>query len=142
MDTLKKLMDINAFLGCGWSFPPEITGKGVKMSAYEKDIAESLWVLFSTSPGERVNRYDYGCPLSRFAFETLNSQTLISMRNVICRAVVFYEPRILLEDVSFKEEPDKGLVLIMLSYKVIRTNNRNNMVFPFYINEGTNLQNK
>lgn len=32
------------------------------MSSYEQDIEESLRILFSTSPGERVNRYDYGCP--------------------------------------------------------------------------------
>ncbi len=139
MDTLKNLMDIEAFLGCGWSFPPEITDKGVKMSAYEKDIKESLSVLFSTSPGERVNRYDYGCSLRQFAFEPLTPQTITKMRNVITRAIILYEPRIILEDVSFEDEPDRGRLLIKLSYMIIRTNNRNNMVYPFYINEGTNL---
>ena len=140
MNIQNKWKDNNAFLGCGWSFPPEITDKGTKMSAYEKDIEESLSILFSTSPGERVNRYDYGCPLRFFTFEPLTLQTVERMRNAISRSVVLYEPRIVLEDISIEEEPDMGRILIKLTYSIIRTNNRNNMVFPFYINEGTSLK--
>lgn len=64
MIKLKDWLGTNAFLGSGWSFPPplELTEEGVRMSSYEQDIEESLRILFSTSPGERVNRYDYGCP--------------------------------------------------------------------------------
>ena len=56
MNELKTILNNEAFLGRGWSFPPQITDGGVRMSAYT----------------------------------------------------------------------------------VIRTNNRNNMVYPFYLNEGTN----
>lgn len=140
MNILNKWKDNNAFLGCGWSFPPEITDKGTKMSAYEKDIKESLYILFSTSPGERVNRYDYGCPLRLFTFEPLTRQTVERMRNAISRSVVLYEPRIVLEDITIEDEPDMGRILIKLTYTIIRTNNRNNMVYPFYINEGTSLK--
>lgn len=62
MIKLKDWLGTNAFLGSGWSFPLELTEEGVRMSSYEQDIEESLRILFSTSPGERVNRYDYGCP--------------------------------------------------------------------------------
>lgn len=41
MNELKRLMDADAFLGRGWSFPLELTEDGVKMSSYEKDIEES-----------------------------------------------------------------------------------------------------
>ena len=51
MDGLKSLLDNNAFLGRGWSFPLELTEDGVRMSSYEMDIEESLRILFSTSPG-------------------------------------------------------------------------------------------
>ncbi|RGN31254.1 GPW/gp25 family protein [Bacteroides oleiciplenus] len=139
MDDLKDLMDSDAFLGRGWSFPPTLTEDGVEMVTYEQDIKQSLRVLFSTSPGERVNRYDYGCPLRRYAFEPITTETTIRMRNDIMRAVTLFEPRILLEEVSFEERTDEGLLLIRLTYIVIRTNNRNNMVYPFYLNEGTNL---
>ena len=137
MSKLKDWLGTNAFLGRGWSFPLELTEEGVRMSSYEQDIKESLRILFSTSPGERVNRYDYGCPLRRYVFEPLTAQTLVRMRNDITRAVILFEPRITLEDVSFEEQPLEGLLLIHLTYTVVRTNNRNNMVYPFYLNEGT-----
>lgn len=140
MDELKNLLNADAFLGRGWSFPPELTDSGMKMSAYERDIEESLHVLFSTSPGERVNRYDYGCPLRRYAFEPITTEITVRMHNDITRAIILFEPRISLEDVSFEEMPEEGLLLIRVTYTVIRTNNRNNMVYPFYLNEGTNVQ--
>ena len=130
-----------AFLGRGWSFPPVITETGVRMSAYEQDIRESLHVLFSTAPGERVCRYDYGCPLRRYAFEPLTTQLLVRMRGDISRAVTLYEPRIALEDVSFEKQPERGVLLVRLTYTVVRTNNRHNMVYPFYLNEGTSIGN-
>lgn len=142
MDELKNLLDNNAFLGRGWSFPLKQTEDGVRMSSYEKDIEESLRILFSTTPGERVSRYDYGCPLRRYAFEPLTTQTLVRMRDDITRAVILFEPRITLEDVSFEEQPTEGLLLIHLTYIVVRTNNRGNMVYPFYLNEGTTLTDK
>lgn len=138
MDKLETLLNNNAFLGRGWKFPPVLTEDGVAMSSYEKDIEESLRVLFSTSPGERVNRYNYGCPLRRYAFEPLDTQTTIRMRGDISRAITLFEPRITLEEVSFEEHADEGLLLILITYTIIRTNSRSNMVYPFYLNEGTN----
>lgn len=141
MDEQKRLLDTDAFLGRGWSFPPTLTDGGVAMAAYEEDIEQSLRVLFSTSPGERVCRYDYGCPLRRYAFEPITTETTVRMRSDIARAVILFEPRITLEEVSFEEQPAEGVLLIHLSYTVIRTNNRNNMVYPFYLNEGTTIRN-
>lgn len=139
MSRLKHLMGTDAFLGHGWSFPPELTENGVQMSAYEHDIKESLHILFSTLPGERINRYDYGCRLRRYAFEPITTQTTVRMRNDIARSIVLFEPRITLEDVSFEAQPAKGVLLIHLTYTVILTNNHNNMVYPFYLNEETNV---
>lgn len=141
MNELKRLMNTDAFLGRGWSFPPALTDDGVAMAAYEEDIEQSLHILFSTSPGERVNRYDYGCPLRRYAFEPITTATTVQMRADITRAVILFEPRIALEDVSFREQPEEGVLLIQLTYTVVRTNNRNNMVYPFYLNEGTTISN-
>lgn len=141
MDDVNIWLDNEAFLGRGWSFPPVLTENGIKISAYEQDIRESLRVLFSTSPGERVNRYDYGCNLRQYAFEPQSEQLMVRMRNEISRAVILYEPRIELEDVSFEERPEDGVLLIHLTYTILRTNNRNNMVYPFYLREGTSIIN-
>ena len=115
MDEQKTLLRNDAFLGTGWSFPPVLTDIGVQLSRYEQDIRESLHVLFSTAPGERVCRYDYGCPLRRYAFEPLTTQLLVRMRGDISRAVTLYEPRIALEDVSFEEQPEQGVLLVRWS---------------------------
>lgn len=138
MDGLNILMRNDAFLGRGWAFPPVIGEHGARMVAYEKDIEQNLHVLFSTSPGERVGRYDYGSPLRKYIFEPMTEQTIGRMRNDIARAVTLFEPRIELEDVSFELHAEEGELLIQLAYTVIRTNNRNNMVYPFYFNEGMN----
>lgn len=140
MDKLKRLLKADAFLGRGWSFPPTLTNSGVVMAAYEEDIEQSLKVLFGTSPGERVNRYDYGCPLRRYAFEPITTATMVQMRSDITRAVILFEPRITLENISFEQRALEDVLLIRLTYTIIRTNNRSNMVYPFYLNEGTNIE--
>lgn len=139
MSERKTKLRNEAFLGRDWSFPPNIDDGGVRMCTDEQDIEESLFLLLSTSPGERVNRYDYGCPLRRYTFEPITTETTISMRNDIARAIILFEPRITLEDVSFEMQQQIGVLLIHLTYTIIRTNNRNNMVYPFYLDEGTNV---
>ena len=91
MSKKNTFLDNNAFLGRGWNFPPTLTEDGVQMVAYERDIEQSLHVLFSTSPGERVNRYDYGCPLRRYAFEPMDTDIVVRMRNDITRAVTLFK---------------------------------------------------
>ena len=87
-----------------------------------------------------MHRYDYGCPLRKYAFEVMDTEMVTQMRNDITRAVMLFEPRITLEEVSFEKREEEGVLLIKLVYTVVRTNNRSNMVYPFYLNEGTNLR--
>ena len=141
MSEKNNILDNDGFLGKGWNFPPTLTENGVKMVSYEEDIQQSLYVLLSTSPSERVNRYDYGCPLRKYAFEVMDTEIVTQMRNDITRAVMLFEPRITLEEVSFEKKEEEGVLLVKLIYTIVRTNNRSNMVYPFYLNEGTNLNN-
>lgn len=133
-------MDNDAFLGKGWNYPPTfIKNRGVEIVAYEEDIRQSLYILFSTSPGERVHRYNYGCPLRKYVYEIMNTSTMRWMSNDIEKAVTLFEPRILLENISFEEKTEEGILLIELEYTINRTNKRSNMVFPFYLHEGTDI---
>ena len=109
------------------------------MVADEENIRQSLWTLLSTSPGERVHRYDYGCPLRRYVFEIMDISTQTLLRDEIERAVVMYEPRIDLHRVDFETDEKEGILRILLDYTVRQTNRRTNMVYPFYLNEGTDL---
>ena len=141
MSEKNNILDNDGFLGKGWNFPPTLTENGGKMVSYEEDIQQSLYVLLSTSSSERVNRYDYGCPLRKYTFEVMDTEIVTQMRNDITRAVMLFEPRITLEEVSFEQQEEEGVLLINLIYTIVRTNNRSNMVYPFYLNEGTNLNN-
>lgn len=131
-----------SFLGKGWSFPPEFR-KGVEptMTAVEEeDIRQSLEILMRTNPGERVHRYDFGCGIRRFVHEEMTLTTQTQMQDVISRAVLMFEPRVTLHDVDFDmERIYEGVIMIGLDYTVRRTNSRSNMVFPFYLNEGTEI---
>lgn len=129
------------FLGSGWSFPPvfDKISRGVEMRQGNNDIRESVEVLLSTELGERLYDPLFGCDLNELLFETfsLSLQTRISDR--IHRAITEYEPRIDVESINFEEDRENNRILVDIAYTIRTTNSRTNMVFPFYISEGTNL---
>lgn len=133
-----------AFLGIGWGFPPEFHKHAdtleVKMVAEEEDISESLRILLSTIPGERVMQPDYGCGLHAMVFENIEESTVTALKDVIERAVLFYEPRITLENIDVNTEDElEGRLKIQLNYTVRATNTRSNIVYPFYYLEGSQV---
>ncbi len=139
-------MDIyQSFLGIGWNFQPRFRGDGkgtpTEMVANEDNIRQSLITLLGTSPGERVHRYDYGCPLREYAFETMNTSTKTVLRNRIEEAIMQFEPRVIVNSVELEEDADDGVLNIMIDYTIRQTNRRTNMVYPFYFVEGTELIN-
>ena len=110
------------------------------MVSGEDDIRESLRILLATKPKERVMQPAFGCGLKTLVFENIDSSVLTMIRDTIKRAVLFFEPRIDLEDIEIDEmRAYEGLLTIKLIYTVRTTNNRSNLVYPFYFLEGTNL---
>ena len=131
------------FLGIGWSFPPEFNRheKSVVMVSEEEDIREALRILLFTIPGERFMHPAYGCGLKLMVFDQINESAVTEIRDVIERAVLFFEPRITLNRVEVDSENIyDGELKIRLDYTVRTTNSRSNMVFPFYYREGTSLR--
>ncbi|MCK9383743.1 MAG: GPW/gp25 family protein [Nevskia sp.] len=128
------------FLGRGWSFPPRFDprSKRVAMVADIEDIEESLRILLATTPGERVMQPAYGCGLRRMVFETLNEQTLTAIKDRIRKAVLFFEPRIILQRID-ANVPDarEGRLDLLLDYRVRTTNTRHNLVYPLYLHQAT-----
>lgn len=130
------------FLGKGWSFPPTFDKDSgmVEMRSGLVDIQESLWILLSTRLGERVMQPKYGCQLDELQFENLNRTTITYISELIRTAILYHEPRIEVEKIEIEDEGlIAGKVLIKLSYLVRSTNSRMNMVYPYYINEGTSI---
>ncbi len=130
------------FLGVGWKFPPEFdkNAKSVILVSEEADIKESLMILFSTRPGERVMQPEYGCDLSIINFEPINSNLEGQIIGIIRYAVLHFEPRIEVEAVNVRTDRSlDGVVEISVEYIIRKTNKRSNIVFPYYIIEGTNV---
>lgn len=134
-------MKNRSFLGIGWDFPPTFQkdGDATAMVADEENIRQSLMVLLSTSPGERVHRYDYGCAIRKYAFEKMDVTTQTLLKEQIQKSIILFEPRVILDSISFDMEQQDGVLLINLNYTIRRTNRRSNIVYPFYLNEGTDL---
>jgi len=130
----------NDFLGTGWSFPPTFSrlSYSVEMVSDEKDIHESLWVLFSTQLGERVMVPQYGSTLTQMVFRTLNTTLTTQLKNAVWQAILNWEPRITVDAIDVDiDSTSYGIALIGVAYTIRRTNTRSNMVYPFYYAEAT-----
>ncbi|MTI89274.1 MAG: GPW/gp25 family protein [Balneolaceae bacterium] len=130
------------FLGKGWKFPPTFNKSrdSVELVEEEEDIEESLRIILSTAPGERVMEPEFGCDIHHHVFDTMNFTRVNHFKVDVKKAILMYEPRIdlLKVDVYINEDVD-GRLDIYLEYEIRSTNSRSNMVYPFYVNEGTNL---
>lgn len=131
------------FLGTGWSFPPgfDWRDKQAVLVSELQDIEQSLRILLGTAPGERVMQPAYGCGIRRMVFASLDESTITEIRDIVSRAVLFFEVRITLHDVEVDvADAAEGVLRLRLDYTVRTTNTRTNMVYPFYLREGTNLR--
>jgi phage baseplate assembly protein W len=133
-----------SFLGRGWSFPPAFDRRvgGVRMLDDEDDIVSSLQILLSTAQGERIMVPQYGCTMDELVFENVDTRMRTLMADKIESAILYHEPRIELEDVRVEDDPVEGIegrILIGVTYRVKSTNSRFNFVFPYYRDEGTDI---
>ncbi|WP_460532202.1 GPW/gp25 family protein [Chitinimonas naiadis] len=131
---------MSVFLGRGWSFPLRFDPrtKQVAMAVDVEDIEESLRILLSTNPGERVMLPAYGCGIRRMVFETLNENTVTELKELVRKAILFFEPRITLNGLEVIA-PDalNGRLDIQIDYSVRTTNTRHNLVYPLYLQQAT-----
>lgn len=128
----------NAFLGRGWAFPPRFRRDGqLDMVSADQDIRESLQIILSTTPGERVMHPTFGCGLRALVFESVDESLKTRIRDLIVRAVALCEHRVELDLVAVHTDAlDEALLKIELAYRIRATNTAANMVFPFYLGDG------
>ena len=131
----------NSFLGTGWGFPVTFKKKGgdcsIRTVSEVEDIKESLTILFSTRPGERVLRPDYGASMDDMVFEPVNESLKNYLIDLIEKAILYYEARINLEEITLTDESMEGRVIISMTFSVKTTNSRFNYVFDYYKREAT-----
>jgi phage baseplate assembly protein W len=131
-----------SFLGTGWDFPPAFEGgpDRVRMISDEEDIRSSLRILLSTTVGERRMQPRYGCNVERLVFEPADGTLQAYIRDLVKIAILYFEPRIILNDLTIEPDPFEGRMLLTVSYTIARTNTRFNFVYPFYLVDGTEIR--
>lgn len=127
-----------SFLGRGWGFPPAFDNQtgSLAMVEDEEDVRQSLGILLSTRIGERLLQPGYGCELDRYLFEPVDTTFRASIGELVRSAILYFEPRIVLESVDLIPFNEEGRLDIEVRYHIPSVNSRANLVFPFYPYEG------
>jgi len=121
------------FLGTGWNFPVRIDGGRAAISSYEENIRQSIFLILSTAPGERVMRPEFGCGIHDKVFSLNNATTAGMLSFDVREALARWERRIEVEDVTAIADQAEARLLIHIDYRVSGTNSRFNLVYPFYL---------
>lgn len=131
-----------AFLGRGWGFPVTFskTAKQVVMTEAEENIRSSIGIILQTTLGERVMQPEFGANLTNYVFDSMDSNFRTFVTEQIRVAIIKNEPRAQLAKVEYNERPLEGRIDIIVYYTVLSTNSRYNIVYPFYLKEGTDIE--
>jgi phage baseplate assembly protein W len=127
-------------LGAGWGFPverlagPDPFAGCLAMAVDEESVRQSIWIILSTSKGERLMRPDFGCGLQDYVFAVNDANTQAMAAFEVGEALRRWEPRIDAVEVKASAAGDSGEVLLLaITYRVRSTDNRFSLVFPFYL---------
>jgi phage baseplate assembly protein W len=135
----QRLDPTKSFLGVGWSFPPRLEADGtVAEAAYEEDIRQAIRIILFTNRGERLMRPDFGAGLKDFVFEPVNTTTMALVETRVRESLIAWEARIDVQEVTVTtDRVERFKLLIDVNYRVRATNSQHNLVYPFYLEEGT-----
>ncbi len=127
-----------AFLGRGWHFPVELAGDRLAWAEEEARIEQAILIIIGTARGERVMRPSFGSRLHELVFAPPNSSTRALAARYVTDALSTWEPRIdvLAVRAEWRGAMD-GVLDISIDYRVRATNSEFNLVYPFYLREGS-----
>jgi phage baseplate assembly protein W len=126
------------YLGVGWTFPIRINSRGgFSLSRYEQDVQEALWIILSTARGERQMVPDFGCGIHDYVFAPNNATTQGNLTHAVRQALTQWEPRIDVLDVNVDGSTEPNMLVIRVDYRIRANNSVYNLVYPFYLQEGT-----
>ena len=103
----------------------------------EEKIRQSIRLILATAPGERIMRPDFGCGIHELLFEPLTSALVALVSDRVGTALARWEPRIDVLNIGVRI-PDSGsqALLVDITYRTRANNAVNNLVYPFYLQEG------
>ncbi len=124
------------FLGTGVAFPPQIdpaTGR-FKMCSGSQSVKESIYLILMTQVTERLTRPNFGTETASYVFMDVSLTELTIMRRDLTNSILRQEPRVSSVDITTDMQAQQGYILISIDYTLAANNQRDNLVFPFYLN--------
>jgi uncharacterized protein len=127
------------FTGTGWKFPVRVNALGgLDRSSGERSIAEAVWIILSTPRRSRIMEPAFGCGIHDYVFAPNDAPTRALIESEVRAALLRWEPRIDVLRVSATGHTDApNTLLLEVDYRVRANNAAMNIVYPFYINEGS-----
>lgn len=117
---------------------PEISD--LKLDYDINAITNSLYNLFTTTPGEKILNPDYGMDFRQYLFSQATIEVAENIRDEIYRQVRTYEPRVKLTDVGITIMEDVNEFDISIYYNVPSLNITNISIFGTLANNGFNIR--
>lgn len=123
------------FIGAGWAFPLATDATGsIALVTEHREIADAIWLVLATSPGERPMRPEFGSRLAEYVFAPANATTAGQLANEVRLALERWEPRVDVGGVVIDFDAiASGTAYINVHYQIRGDNDPRNLVFPFYI---------
>lgn len=122
------------FVGAGWAFPLGVDARGgIALARRDQELEQAIRLILATYPGERPMRPDFGSRLRDFVFRSATVDTAAELANEVEKALLRWEPRVIVESVNVTiDDFERNRLYIDVNYTVKGTNDRRNLVFPFY----------
>ena len=126
------------FIGQGIGFPMRTSATGgVALVTREREIEEAIRLILGTSPGERPMRPEFGCRIHEYVFGSADGATANAIAGEVKEALRRWEARIEVDEVVVTiDRADTTTLYIDVRYAIKATNDRRNLVFPFYVIPG------
>lgn len=122
------------FVGAGWAFPMQTDAKGgIALVRREQELEQAMRIVLLTYPGERPMRPEFGSRLRDYVFASADQQTANALSAEVEYSLTRWEPRVDIVSVDVTvDELMRTRMFIDITYKTKGTNDRRNLVFPFY----------
>lgn len=105
---------------------------GIQMVEGTGSVRQSILMLLSTRPGERVMRPNYGCHLHRLIFSPNDDTTAGLAMHYVRQAMERWEPRAEILDLEAnRSDAEPNLLEIVLQYRVRATLQTESLTYSF-----------
>jgi uncharacterized protein len=109
--------------GQGIAFPPRLGADGrFEWAIGQRSVRDSIRIVLTTEPGERIMLPSFGAGLRSFLFEPNIPATHRLMEERIRHAIRRWEPRVALTSVVVSRHPDDpGRAIASIAYTLVAT---------------------